>query len=337
MAISLKLRNFKGIKEGELKLDPFTILVGSNNSAKTTVLESLFLLANPFRGILGTTVLDIIVKSHMLIENQVGASFLFNGYNSKKASIALDGKELIMYRDRSNNTFFSLTGTGLPTRITIDGNDIEGNWIGQVNIVGNKQFYGGITDQPVETLLFNSYVLRYAFNYFRDHWIELANSDIPRRVAEELSDFSYEKYTNFTIEPFLAGIYTMYALTASGMRVRISDLGEGMQIYIAVKLMYDLIKPKTLLWDDIEAHLNPRMLVKIAGWLHDLVNSGVNVIVTTHSMEAVKSVAGIVNDAQIALLSLEDGKLKSHEMKLSEVEELQKAGIDVRFAEGYLF
>jgi predicted ATP-dependent endonuclease of OLD family len=44
----LKLTNFRGIKQGEADLSPLTVLVGSNNSAKTTLLEAIYLAQGPF-------------------------------------------------------------------------------------------------------------------------------------------------------------------------------------------------------------------------------------------------------------------------------------------------
>lgn len=49
MIKNLKLKNFKGIKEGALDFAPITILIGPNNSGKTTILEALLLAPNPFR------------------------------------------------------------------------------------------------------------------------------------------------------------------------------------------------------------------------------------------------------------------------------------------------
>ena len=49
MVKHLKMKNFRGVKNGEIELGDLTILVGSNNSAKTTILEALFLLPNPLR------------------------------------------------------------------------------------------------------------------------------------------------------------------------------------------------------------------------------------------------------------------------------------------------
>jgi predicted ATP-dependent endonuclease of OLD family len=49
MITKLRIKNFRGIKEGEIELAPLTILLGGNNSGNTTILEALFLAPNPFR------------------------------------------------------------------------------------------------------------------------------------------------------------------------------------------------------------------------------------------------------------------------------------------------
>ena len=47
MITELNLEHFKGIKQGSLEFGNLTILLGANNSGKTTILESLYLLPNP--------------------------------------------------------------------------------------------------------------------------------------------------------------------------------------------------------------------------------------------------------------------------------------------------
>ncbi|MBO3798495.1 MAG: hypothetical protein JTT13_06480 [Candidatus Brockarchaeota archaeon] len=37
------------MRRGEARLEPFMIILGGNNSGKTTILEALFLAPNPFR------------------------------------------------------------------------------------------------------------------------------------------------------------------------------------------------------------------------------------------------------------------------------------------------
>lgn len=136
-----------------------------------------------------------------------------------------------------------------------------------------------------------------------------------------------------TIEPFMGGNLSIFGFLEDGSRVRLGDLGTGAQIYIISRILYELKKPKILLWDDIEAHLNPRMLVRIGEWFSELIESGVQVVVSTHSLEAVRILAEFNKDALICLTSLEDGILKERKMTIEEVTNLQSAGIDVRLAD----
>jgi predicted ATP-dependent endonuclease of OLD family len=92
-----------------------------------------------------------------------------------------------------------------------------------------------------------------------------------------------------------------------------------------------------LLWDDIEAHLNPRILLRLAGWFSDIIAVGKQVILVTHSMEALRLIAGaVVGEKSIVLLYLKDNILKTKSYSESEVEEMVEAGIDLRLSESFL-
>ena len=150
---------------------------------------------------------------------------------------------------------------------------------------------------------------------------------ICKKVAEDVSGLVYDNYRNLTIERFLE----------DGLRIRLGDLGEGIQNYIIARILYELENPKVLLWDDIEVHLNPRMLLNIAEWFFDIVEDDNQVIITTHSLEAARTIAGINEEkAVIYLTSLEKGTLKTKKFTLKEIEEFSEAGIDVRVAEPLL-
>jgi len=104
MIKKLKLHNFRGIKNGEIELDNLTILLGSNNSGKTTILEALFLAPNPFRnvpysplvsegkermvagGVLGGVAGAVLHELHKTLESQ-GYAFLLYKYASDEAII----------------------------------------------------------------------------------------------------------------------------------------------------------------------------------------------------------------------------------------------------------
>jgi predicted ATP-dependent endonuclease of OLD family len=87
----LGLENFKGVIQGEVELAPLTILLGANNSGKTTILEALFLAPNPFRKVPfivegDNMAISIIGELHKTLESR-GYLFLLYNYTSKEAKI----------------------------------------------------------------------------------------------------------------------------------------------------------------------------------------------------------------------------------------------------------
>jgi predicted ATPase len=79
------------------------------------------------------------------------------------------------------------------------------------------------------------------------------------------------------------------------------------------------------------------MLLSIAEWFYDIMESSNQVIITTHSLEAARTIAGLNEEkAAIYLTSLEKSTLKTKRLTLKEMEEFSEAGIDVRVAEPLL-
>ncbi len=79
------------------------------------------------------------------------------------------------------------------------------------------------------------------------------------------------------------------------------------------------------------------MLLSIAEWFFDIVENGNQVIITTHSLEAARTIAGLNEEkTAIYLTSLDDNILKAKRLTLNDMEEFIEAGIDVRVAEPLL-
>ena len=91
MIKKLELTNFRGVKKGKIELDDLTIILGSNNSGKTTILEALFLAPNPLREVYltrshQTSAASAIHELHKTLDS-VGYTFLFHRYISDEATI----------------------------------------------------------------------------------------------------------------------------------------------------------------------------------------------------------------------------------------------------------
>jgi predicted ATPase len=139
------------------------------------------------------------------------------------------------------------------------------------------------------------------------------------------------------MEPVYGGHLDIHAYLNDGRRIRLGDLGEGVQSFAMSRMLYELINPQTILWDDIESHLNPRILGYIAEWFNELVKNGKQIVLSTHSLEAANVIAGVnEEETRIYLTSLQESTLKTKKLTLSELEDFQRAGIDVRTAEAFL-
>jgi len=336
----LRLRNFKGVREGEVELAPLTIMLGGNNSGKTTVLEALFLAPNPFRtvpyataGRLAAGALEVL---HRTLQS-TGYGFLFHNYTAEDASIQCDDYLLRLIKEDQYIYVTTNKNIGSSHR-TRRGEEIQ--VIGALSLSNPS-----VTDLMLlpyreaiieNSLLLSSKLAWMSYEYLKDNWPLITNARISEKVAKDVSQLVYDKYVDITIEPFFGGTLSINALLEDGRRIRLGDTGAGVQSYLIAKMLYELEKPKILLWDDIEAHFNPRMLSSVAGWFSDLVNENIQVIVSTHSLEAARTIAAAEEKAQICLLSLEDNVLKVKRLTLKEVDDMLDAGIDIRVAEPLL-
>jgi hypothetical protein len=330
----LRLENFKGVVEGEVELDKLTILVGPNNSGKTTILEALFLAPNPLRLVpyVPQNAVRLVLQYHKTLFEE-GYTFLFNKYFAKNMVIKVDDRELFFTKDIGSRitiyTDYSPPGYSLPHYI-LDGKEFFG--LGYLLPDSNVDGSLGVLIAD-NTLLLSTKLVKFAYEYLQSRWIEILNTRAPALIAKDVSRFVSEQYLNITAEPFMGGYMTFYVMLADGTRIRLSDLGSGVQLYVVNRLLYEHYKPDVVLWDDLETHFNPRLLSHVVEWFADLIEEGKQVIVSTHSLEVVEKICAYVNDATVLLTSLRDGKLKARRVKPDELEEWAKAGIDPRYAE----
>jgi len=346
MITTLKLMNFRGIKEGELELAPLTILLGGNNSAKSTILEALFLAPNPFRRVPyvvegHSSAAEVIHSLHETL-NSKGYAFLLNNYTVDRADIEceVEGKIYLLLFNKSGldiNVSTNRRDTGAIFTVTRGGVELKTHSIGHL-VMSVSRITPEISDPFIDnTLLISSRLIKPGYEHLKMNWASIINLGVCKSVAENVSKLVYDKYKDITIEPFLGGELAIYGFLDDGRRIRLGDLGEGVQNYVVAQILYELEHPKVLLWDDIEAHLNPRMLLSIAEWFFDILEKGDQVIVTTHSLEAARTIAGVNEEkTAIYLTALEKGTLKTRQFTLQEIEEYLEAGIDARAAEPIL-
>jgi predicted ATP-dependent endonuclease of OLD family len=353
MLQKLEISNFRGIRKGSLELSPLTILLGPNNSGKSAILEALFLIPNPLRSVpyvlrmegepnqrsSYNRALDAVSFLHESLEYR-GYAFLPFNYTAKSSEISCledDRKYRLRFLMEGDHIFLSTNA------------EIENTQMRKFNgvdapVFGSFYSSWGNIDARYErpwmknTLLVSSDLTRLGFAYLKSNWTKIANSRVLKTVARNSASLSADKYIDFTLEPFLGQKLELQAYFKNGKRIRLGDIGEGIKNYIVIRMLYETTAPDTLLWDDIESHLNPRILLHLANWFGDLIEKKKQVVISTHSLEAAKIMAGInEEESSIYMTSLDNNRLRTKRLTVNDLENLEKFGIDARASEALLF
>ncbi len=301
-------------------------------------MEALYLAPNPFRSVFGEPVplkggLDTAIHCLAYLHESLdaeGFGFLIRDYVADKSLIQYQLKEgrsfeLEFERDRE-----------LRSRISVSykyGDDRK--ILGFLYLNSNHAdiaIRGSLLEMNV--LLLRSDLLKLYWKMFRRRWVDISNMGIGSAVAPRISELVEEDYDDLTLEPFGGGL-TMYLRRSDGKRVRISDLGDGAQLFLTALILRELLRPEVLLWDDLEAHMNPQMITHTLEWLSNLVKEGVQVIATTHSLEVLNKALALMegeDSFRILMLRLSEGKFIFKPLSGDEATSLIESGLDIRLA-----
>lgn len=356
MIRELVLENFRGVREGRLKLFPMTVLLGANNSGKTTVLEALYLLyppspiclstyygAPPSTGLKTLAVAEVIHAYHRTLDSR-GYRFLIHNYDGEAVIACYLDEEFKALIFRARNGYLEVeeaTGAYSDLSAFMHGVKVRST---KVVHACNLSDSGGVSKMDSRTtkcLFMKPHISDMAMAYVREKWGLIRGRGLTGKVAAELSKLVNEDYDDLTLEPHIGGGLSLNAiLKESKIGIRLGDMGDGMRMLVLAMLLKELINAKLILWDDVEAFMSPSSLIYLSQWLAGLVEQGAQVVVATHSREAAKLLAGAVEEAgqkaRIMLLALREGVLKHKVLTLDEVETLELAGVDVRMAEDFL-
>lgn len=343
MIREIRLYNFRGVKKGEIELAPLTILIGPNGSGKTTMLEAL-LLAHGFREVFpGIRVQDILAEHHATLTSK-SLLHLIHNYRC----IPPENFALIEYTYDGNKALLEITCIDEYLRFALkkDKNiDLDHH---VKEIIEKKQYLnpsfevasihkhslsGTISSSPfinANILFIRGSLIRKIYEFLNEEWIDFSSKGLTRKTVEEIKKLLSLNALDIVNEPFGGGTYSLMLYLSDGSRIRLGDLSDGIQILIAFNLIVDYLNPDIILWDDIEHHMNPKALVYLANRLADLVESGKQIVVTTHSLEATRLIARVIENARIVKLELRNGILNTKTMDLEDVENYLKLGIDAR-------
>jgi hypothetical protein len=113
--------------------------------------------------------------------------------------------------------------------------------------------------------------------------------------------------------------------------IRLNDVGGGVKRFLTAALWLEAIKPRVVLWDDLEASAHPSLIRSIVEWLMD---HDWQVVASTHSIDVLREiVVAELDPREVKVIQLKkspDDVISWKGLSIDEVRDLIDSGQDVR-------
>jgi AAA15 family ATPase/GTPase len=301
MIESLHIENFRGIKKLEVSdLKPVNLFVGKNNSGKSTVLESLFLLSGINNERMSQWA-QLLQKQHQNRPSNFLES-MFHNFDMKQTPV------LHLKKPRSDSS----TGERLWTKIKISNNpaytfNIDAEWAEVLNMSRKYDDFKGDSiriEESEQGLKITP--SGHSFLNFQPLPVRWLSAGYPREILSTIfADFSWVQNERIipkvvsvlkTIEPKvldlrLAENYSVI-VEIDDLRQMISAslLGDGMVRLLAIIIAIVRTKDGIVLIDEVDSGFHTSVLDKVWEIIFESAKEfNVQVFATTHSHECLEA------------------------------------------------
>jgi len=318
----IDIKEFRGIKRCKepIKLSKFNVLVGKNNSGKSSLLEALYLFPSPqiesiYRG---------NNKINQITELHSGRDGLVYGYS---------GGATVIYN--VNNTTFTectieLTSNG-GTHVLIDNEAIGLGDIHEILDMSESNLKDISIYVPNDTKTINEYA-----KHVSSMEAEIVKIGANKRVAEFVNQCIDEKYTEVLWKR--EGLSCRKELPdGSLLYPKLNDLGDGIKRATIIMLLLEAHSPHIVLWDDFEGASHPTLIRAQLEWLS---KKDWQVVLATHSIDVLYQLLELeISSTDLQILQmrkLKDDTLIHESLTIDELEDLMNANADPRLLVGVL-
>jgi len=317
----LNIKEFRGIKSCKepINLSSFTVLIGRNNSGKSTILEALSLLPTPNISdcIVGGEKIDFLKDLHRPRRSPG------SGSNEYKSLIYLyAGTSIIEYY--INNKVL---------KIILEKNKFQVLSNGENILVNNQNVATFYNENQVEGLENLVLFIPNDTSFIKKLEIKMKSLKelITKRgyhvnVAKSLSKCVDDEYSEIV---FLDPISIRKVFPNNFTYIQLRDLGSGAEKAVKIMSLIEAINPKLLLIDDFGASLHPSLIKIVLKWLK---NKKWQTIISTHSIDVLYKLVK-VNPANATVLQLykSNEDVLSHKvLTLENLEDFLNANTDPR-------
>jgi energy-coupling factor transporter ATP-binding protein EcfA2 len=319
---SVEMKNLRGIQEGKLdELTPLVVLVGPNGSGKSTILDALLLAASPVPGFAVRELGEHRLRMHG------GEKWLLkNADSTKKASIDLSTDQAGVRRVEISGMYdpmgiwngikFSIPGNdAMPADLVIGSLDerssslsnesVPLNGVAEVHLIG---FQSEKKTEPLEIL--------YSKAVRSGH-----RKELNAIVSAVVPGVSHMEIVAEGQIPLIDLVFDNYSVPAA-------LAGDGVQALLRLSLELASKAGGVVLLEEPEVHQHPAAIRQSAKAILAAVRRGIQVILTTHSMDLLDSLlAEVSSDEELEKLSVYRTKLVDGCLRTSRI-----SGPDVAFS-----
>jgi len=322
----INVQNFKGIKKCEkpLELADFTVLIGRNNSGKSSILEALSLLPLPLHSLPyydGNSV-DLLERLHG------GKSSVLYAYSgSALIEYLVQGRTWKIDLREQGETYLFIKGyKGITVReqpvrcaavaLGMKPRPKQGLW----RRINSKVFFIP-NDTTFLDVLANNLIQERNQNL-------VVKMGVHVRITRELINKCVDdKYTEILFTPRLSARKEL--MDGNVIYVKIKDLGDGIEKAALIGLWLETLNPSLVLWDDFEGSAHPSLIKVLLTWLS---KKKWQVILSSHSIDVLNALLDVRprNTKVIQLKKTGKDLLLHEDVDLEELETLIEANQDPR-------
>ncbi len=301
----VEISNFKGIQHGIVdNLAQVNVIIGRNNSCKSSFLEAL----------------------HLLGYTEQDSEFMY-ATNSPIRKI-----DRIVNRNRIvDNLIHRYVGNATITATMDDKKDVSVT-------VPSWQFSG----TRIQTALFDRVLLTNWINILNRTWETLKRDGRTLEIIDLLSKaYNIPELADIEYTPSNNWLAILKRTEGSQLGYYLEQFGDGVKPALALLSLLYTTQPRILLIEDFENHQHPKALKEISGVLVRYAkNNGAQLFFVTHSLDLVNAVISsskeVGAESKVFFFRVENGELKPEVLEAPSVQVVTELGMDVRFKDLYI-
>jgi predicted ATPase len=314
----LKMQDFRGVRSGALDgLTPLVVLVGPNSSGKSTVLDALLIggSVNP----------EVAVKRAGQRRHAINPKMAKRGaddpdYVSLFYKSSLFAEISVKTEEAARRVVIRKNGVGVELRVRTSGTPIFKDW----DTSPEEFFQGPQANNPLPSVrdigLVDSRDLSGARTLE-----EIYTGTSQRGLRREVKSFITEMLPEVEDLEILApqNVPTLH-LNFKDHALPIGLAGDGVQLLLRLVMAMTALPQTTVLLEEPETHMHPGAIRLVARAVHGAIARGVQVVLTTHSIELIDALTlgrpeVELQRASVYRLALDNGLLKSTRLDGPEV------------------